>query len=117
MPTKFEVFVQSNRDVYEYVVSAARQLKAKGYSEVGFRVLWESARLFGLYTRTPGEKWALNNNYCPEFQRLIEAQEPDLRGFFRHRTAKCDGEPLEEYGDTLRGDEDDLVSHLFEDCA
>ena len=88
--TKFETFCACNTDVIKFIVEQAKLLRARGYKSIGFRVLWESARLYGLGRRTPGEKWALNNNYCPELQRLIEDQEPTLRGFFKHRTAKCD---------------------------
>ena len=86
----FMAFHAANPDIYETIVALARKVKAAGHRHCSFRVLWETIRFRRMISRKPGEKWALNNNHCPFYVRLIELQEPSLRGFFEKRTSKAD---------------------------
>ena len=86
----FMAFHAANPDIYETIVALARKVKAAGHRHCSFRVLWETIRFRRMIARKPGEKWALNNNHCPFYVRLIEEQEPSLRGFFEKRTSKAD---------------------------
>jgi hypothetical protein len=101
----FQAFHAANPEVYDTLVALATKVKAAGHRHCSFRVLWETIRFRRMIARKPGEKWALNNNHCPFYVRLIELQAPSLRGFFEKRTSKADsqeegpqdiGVPLEE---------------------
>ena len=91
----FEEFHSSSPDVYTSLVRMARTLKARGRERCSFRMIWEIVRFKGEIRTKKGEKYALNNNYCPMYIRLIESQEPDLAGFFPKRGAKCDQPPVD----------------------
>ena len=85
--TKFELFHARHPDVYDALVSLARQGIARGRTRLGMKQLFEVLRwewmLGGL--DDDHEYWKLNNNYTSRYARLIMAQEPDLYGVFETR--------------------------------
>lgn len=85
---RFRAFHEQNPDVYLKIVELARQAKDMGYSRYSIQTIWEIMRWhFGIEKRR-GEEWTLNNNYRPDYSRLVMEREPDLEGFFETRTRK-----------------------------
>lgn len=85
---EFKEFHTSNPAVYESLARMSRAWKAKGFDQVGMKMLWEVLRYHhGLQTRgDPAFK--LNNNHPSRYARLIMEREADLAGFFEIRELK-----------------------------
>lgn len=83
----FESFDRANPWVYARLVRMARELQARGVKRYGIKSLFEVLR-WQFHQQTTGSKWKLNNNFTSRYARLIEAGEPELRGFFEMRTLK-----------------------------
>ena len=81
---RFWEFHQENPHVYVALVRMARRLKAVGRTHYGIGALFEALR-FESAIKTNGDEWKLNNNHRALYVRLIERNEPDLRGFFEMR--------------------------------
>jgi hypothetical protein len=84
-PPAFVRFHDANPDVYAGMVAEARSLKLRGYVAVGVKWLLENRRYQP--DEPPGDRIyrALNNSFATLYGRLMEAQEEDLRGYFRLR--------------------------------
>lgn len=89
---RFDRFHANNPHVYRLLVDLAREwVRATGRTECGMRMLWERAR-WELSVTTDETCPTLNDHYPPYYARLIEYQEPDLRGVFeRRRSPEADG--------------------------
>lgn len=80
----FQKFHASHPDVYDQLVTLARQWKAAGHTKCSIGLLWERLRWeYGLTGATSGP--AFNNNHRSRYARLIMWSEPDLAGFFDTR--------------------------------
>lgn len=80
---KFWRFHSSNPHIYAKLVTLAREWKAAGHQTCGIAMLVAKAHLdFGLKGHPA---LSVSNNYRRFYARLIMAQEPELRGFFRLR--------------------------------
>ena len=85
---QFDRFHAANPQVYGNLVWMARHYASVGATRLSMNMLFEQMR--GKYlVVTRGEKYLLNNNYRSRYVRLIEDQEPDLRGLFETRTLKA----------------------------
>ncbi len=82
---QFEKFHHNNPGVYSRLVALARQLKAANVTRYGIGSLFEVLRWERSLKKAKGERFLLNNNYRSRYVRLIERQEPDLKGFFETR--------------------------------
>jgi len=73
-------------------VKHARELKRRGFLNVGVRYLFEHQRYTAevIHRTDQTLAYALDNNIAPYYGRLIEHQEPDLRGFFRMRSTRAE---------------------------
>lgn len=80
---RFLRFHEQNGHVYRRLVQLSLDLRAKGVAKYGMKALFEVVRYEALQTR--GEVVKLNNNYTSRYSRLIEAQEPRLKGFYTRR--------------------------------
>jgi hypothetical protein len=87
-PAKFVRYHTKYPQVYAGIVRRARELKVRGFRDVGLRYCFEDLR-YSQEAPPPGVEtawlYALDNNLCPWYGRLIDANEPDLKGFFRLR--------------------------------
>lgn len=82
----FWVFHETNPDVYVELVRLCRDLRARGRTKVGMKMLFEVLRWSRmLRTEDPQSDFKLNNNYTSRFARLIMEFEPDLTGLFETR--------------------------------
>jgi hypothetical protein len=82
---RFEIFHRENPHVYRLLTDLARRWKiATGGQNLGIRTLWEQLR-WQLATATTGVDYKLNDHFTSFYARLIEHQEPDLRGLFELR--------------------------------
>jgi len=80
----FWKFHDENPAVYALLVRLTREAKDAGRKSVGIKALYERARWeFDLDTTTTSPK--LNNNYTPDYARLIMIRNPDLDGMFQLR--------------------------------
>ena len=70
--------------VYTHFVHYARQVKEAGYNKYSVYTVMHRVR-WHIQITTKGDHFKLNNNYASRYARLIEAQEPDLIGFFNFR--------------------------------
>ena len=81
----FYTFHHHNPAVYTTLVRMARAWKHAGHSRCSIAMLYEAARYDrGLKTRS-ADGLKLNNNFRSRYARLIQANEPDLAGFFETR--------------------------------
>jgi hypothetical protein len=81
----FYQFHHTNPDVYLTLVRMARRWKTAGHSRCSIAMLYEAARFDrGLRTMSP-DGLKLNNSFRSRYARLIQANEPDLAGFFETR--------------------------------
>lgn len=78
---KFERFHSDNPHIYRILVRLARQAAKAGRRHFGIGMLYEQMR-WSYFVQTTGEDYKLCNNYRSRYVRLIEKQEPDLKGFF-----------------------------------
>jgi hypothetical protein len=86
-PTLDERFAQyhaANPHVYAELVRLAREAKAAGRQRVGAKELFEVCR-WHLRLKARGDEYGLNNSMTSNYARLIQEQEPDLRGMFETR--------------------------------
>lgn len=82
---EFREFHDANPHIYHQLVRLARAWKAKGFTSVGMKMLWEVLRYHeGLRTRGD-PSFKLNNNYTSRYARFIMEWESDLAGFFETR--------------------------------
>jgi hypothetical protein len=81
---QFAKFHEDNPVVYSVLVMHAREWKNAGHQHCGIKTLWEIAR-WTLKLKKQCDGFKLNNNYHPFYARLIDEQEPDLKGIFRFR--------------------------------
>jgi hypothetical protein len=81
-------FIQFNTDhpdVYEELVTLARNVKNRGYTNYGIASLFEVMRYHRATSGRDRLGFKMNNNYRSHYARLIMEQEDDLEGFFRTR--------------------------------
>jgi hypothetical protein len=79
----FWLFHSENPDVYVQLVQLCRDLKARGRSKVGMKMLFEVLRWSRmLRTEDPASDFKLNNNLTSRYARLLMTNEPDLTGMF-----------------------------------
>lgn len=88
----FAKFHQTYPEIYDQLVTLARQWKAAGNAKCSVGLLWERLRweygVRGPSTGTYGP--ALNNNHRSRYARLIMWNEPDLAGYFDTRTLRSE---------------------------
>ena len=84
---RFLEFHEANPDVYEQLVTLARQVKRSGRERWGAKAAFEVLRWKRL--DTTGEVWKLNNSFTSMYARMVMQNEADLGEFFetRDRTA------------------------------
>jgi hypothetical protein len=83
---QFTRFCADNPHVYGELVARARRAKERGH-RLGMRCLWEVLRYdWSVNIRHDAQAPRLNDHLAPYFARLIDAQEPDLEGYFELRS-------------------------------
>jgi hypothetical protein len=87
---RFEKFHAENPHVYRALARHARRLKANGVTHFGIDGLFSIVRYTEALRTRDADGFVLNNNLKPLFARLIEKQEPDLRGFLSTRALKSE---------------------------
>jgi hypothetical protein len=85
---RFEEFHRDNPYVYNKLVEFARIAKCKGYERIGIGFLCEIIRWQGGPTISK-EGFKISNDFRSRYSRLIEEQEPDLKGFFTKRNLEA----------------------------
>lgn len=85
--SRFEEFHAGNPIIYELFCEYARQAKARGYDRIGIQFIAERIRWrINIESGDQHSKFKINQDYLSRYSRLIEEQEPDLKGFFTKRT-------------------------------
>lgn len=87
LEAKFREFHAANPHIYSELVRLAREARAAGRNVIGIRMLWERMR-WDLFIQTKGDEYKLNDHLTSRYARLIQHQEPDLRGIFKLRTLR-----------------------------
>lgn len=85
---RFEEFHRDNPYVYSKLVEFARIAKRKGYKQIGVGFLIEIIRWQGGPTLSK-DRFKISNDFRSRYSRLIEEQEPDLKGFFTKRNLEA----------------------------
>jgi hypothetical protein len=86
----FWAFHVSNPRVYAELRDHALHLRSKGRSHYGIKALFEVVRFHrALQTQDKCSEWKLNNNYTALYARMLMANEPELRDFFRIRVRRA----------------------------
>lgn len=86
---RFRDFHADNPGVYTELVAMTRQIKAKGYRQLGIELIWSAYRWNRMLHTSPDEYgFKLNDHFRSRYARLIMAQEPDLANFFHTRTLR-----------------------------
>jgi hypothetical protein len=81
---RFESFHATNPHVYQNLKRLSLQLKRRGNRRGSIGMLFEILR-HQYMMQTSGDDYKLNNNFRSRYARLLQAQEPELRGFFETR--------------------------------
>lgn len=86
----FWAFHIANPRVYVELRDHALHLRSKGRSHYGIKALFEVVRFHrALQTTDKCKEWKINNNYSALYARLLMANEPELRDFFRTRVRRA----------------------------
>jgi len=85
----FETFHRDNPHVYTKLVSMTWSLVTRGHRRIGMGMLFEVLR-WDWMMQTEGDTFKLNNNYRAFYARLLEANNPSLRGVFTKRASQAD---------------------------
>lgn len=87
---RFDQFHEQNPEVYRVLVRLAREwIRRTGRRHLGIGALTERAR-WDIAIATNDPDYKINNNFRAFYARLIELQEPDLRGLFKFRPSEAD---------------------------
>jgi hypothetical protein len=81
----FKVFHEENPHVYDLFRKYTFILFERGHPHAGAKAIFERMRWDLMLKTSPGKPVTLNNNYTSRYARLLEENEPELRGFFRKR--------------------------------
>lgn len=88
---RFQGFHEANPWVYRALVDLSRDLVARGRHKLGIGMLWEVLRWqYALRTVDPNSEFKLNDHYRSRYVRLIDNNEPDLRGRFELRSLRSE---------------------------
>lgn len=86
----FWAFHIANPHVYAELREHALALRHRGRSHYGIKALFEVVRFHrALDTTDKCSEWKLNNSYTALYARLLMANEPELRDFFRTRVRRA----------------------------
>jgi hypothetical protein len=80
---RFVAFHNANPHVYDNLRKLALSAKRSGQKKGSLRHFYEVLRYSVLVTT--GDTWKLNNDYTPIYSRMMQENEPELRGFFEQR--------------------------------
>lgn len=83
---RFVAFHQSNPHVYRRLVGLAGEWKAAGHARCSMNMLFEVLRYDQGLRTASADGVKLNNDFRSRYSRIIEANEPDLAGFFETRS-------------------------------
>jgi len=90
---RFREFDAANPHVYEALVDLCRRVQARGRKRWSINAAFEVPRYrWTMQTIRREGEFKLNNNFRAYYARMIEAQEPELAGFFELRESAADGE-------------------------
>lgn len=78
----FVQFHNDNPEIYTELVTMARRLQRRGRRKIGIGMLFEVLRWNYYITTISNDEYKLANAHRAFYVRLIEQEEPDLRGFF-----------------------------------
>jgi hypothetical protein len=87
----FEEFHRTHPDVYDVIVSIARQVKAKGYTKYSCHAILERVRWFYKFEReNTWEDFKISNNHGSRYARMVMERNEDLEGFFTLHELKAE---------------------------
>lgn len=93
MTTKFKEFHKDNPHILRHLVRDMLVIKRRGYKRAGIAMFWERMR-WRHYITTTDVPFKLNNNHKAFYTRLIDNNEPELKGFITRRSAAADSVKL-----------------------
>jgi len=82
----FWAFHHAHPEVYALFDRFACELLAAGLDRGSSNLIFERIRWETTINPTPGGPVKLNNNYRSRYSRLWEHDNPERKGFFRHRS-------------------------------
>jgi hypothetical protein len=82
---RFTEFHAANPHIYFAIVAKARKAVSKGYNKIGIGFLVEICRWEDGGSTISRDGFKISNDFRSRYSRLIEQQEPDLKGFFTKR--------------------------------
>jgi hypothetical protein len=86
----FEDFHRENPHVYSKLVEMVRSMHRRGRTRIGMGMLFEVLRWEYNLKADTEEPFKLNNNYRAFYTRLIEQNNPELRGVLTSRKSIAD---------------------------
>ena len=88
---RFERFHKKHPEVYQRCRRYALEALHAGHQRIGMRMIWERLRWSLTVEERPAKEggYALNDHFPPHYARLLEAQEPELVGFFEKRKLRA----------------------------
>jgi hypothetical protein len=86
---RFEEFDARNPEVYAYLVSQCRSLRAAGWRHFGIRCLWERMRWHFQVERQMGEEYKLNDQFTSRYVRKLVKEHPEFEGLFELREIRA----------------------------
>jgi hypothetical protein len=91
IPARFARFNSGNPQVYDSLVSLARQFRSRQPdAKLGIAMLYEVLRWNYYMATQSDEPYKLTNDFRACYARLIMEQEPDLAGIFQTKKSVAD---------------------------
>lgn len=81
---KFWRFHRDNPHIYDLILKHVREVKAAGFKHYGIGSIYERIR-WHINVETKDTQFKLSNSYRSRYARLVERNEPHLKGFFRSK--------------------------------
>ena len=89
--SEFTVFHRDNPEIFELFKRFANEAFNAGLTHYSARDIFPRIRWFTqIESRADPDGVKINNNWSPFYARLVAAEDPKFRGFFKYRKSKAD---------------------------
>ena len=85
---KFREFHRNNPEIYAKIKDYVSEAIDAGYTQYSIKAIFERIR-WHEEIETRGSPFKLNNAFHAYYARLFHKEHPELRGFFRTSTLRC----------------------------
>ena len=87
---RFARFHKDNPQIYSLLRRFSLTAKNKGFHNYGMKAIFEVVRWHMNVETKSRDGFKLSNEYTSRYARLLDREEPQLRGFFNMRSLRSD---------------------------